>query len=131
MNNATELADVRAAPERLFRLYHAQCVSPDRDTLFSLLEAGHSLNDPLRVGVELDFLDVPEFTAFRCLRNYFHHHQELKHVARLIPVQDYPITSLVVRGSGTGPFPTSGMSALRQHSVARGQHGPRKDENTF
>jgi len=93
MSNPTELADVCAASERLFRLYYAHCVSPDRDTLFSLLEAGHSLNDRLRVSVELDFFDVPEFTALKCLRNYFHHHQELKHVVRLIPVGDYPITT--------------------------------------
>lgn len=91
MNYATGSADVRAASERLFRLYHAQCVSPDRDTLFALLEAGHSLNDRLRAGAELDFFDVPEFTALKCLRNYFHHHQELKHVIRLVPVRNYPI----------------------------------------
>jgi hypothetical protein len=93
MSNKTEFVNVSAASERLFRLYHAHCVSPDRDTLFSLLEAGHSLNDRLRVGAKLDFFDVPEFTALKCLRNYFHHHQELRHVVRLIPIGDYPITT--------------------------------------
>lgn len=93
MNNTSGMADVSAASERFFRLYHAHSVSPDRDTLFSLLEAGHSLNDRLRVGTDLDFFDIPEFTALKCLRNYFHHHQELRHVLRLIPVGDYPITT--------------------------------------
>jgi hypothetical protein len=74
----------------VFRHYHAHCVSPDRDTLFSLLEAGHSLNDRLRTGADLDFFGVPEFTSLKCLRNYFHHHQELRHVVRVIPIAEYP-----------------------------------------
>jgi hypothetical protein len=97
MDSKTDLANVSAASERFFRLYHAHCVSPDRDTLFSLLEAGHSLNDRLRMGADLDFFDVPEFTALKCLRNYFHHHQELRHVVRLIPLAECPIvTDLMV-----------------------------------
>lgn len=93
MNNTSGLLNVNTAAERFFRLYHAHCVSPDRDTLFSLLEAGHSLNDRLRVSAKLDFFDIPEFSALKCLRNYFHHHQELRHVVRLIPARDYPITT--------------------------------------
>jgi hypothetical protein len=48
MDSKTDLANVSAASERFFRLYHAHCVSPDPDTPFSLLEAGHSLSDRLR-----------------------------------------------------------------------------------
>jgi hypothetical protein len=97
MDSKTDLANVSAGSERFFRLYHAHCVSPDRDILFSLLEAGHSLNDRLRTGADLDFFDVPEFTALKCLRNYFHHHQELRHVVRVIPIAEYPIvTDLMV-----------------------------------
>ena len=88
-----DLVNVGAASERFLRLYHAHCVSPGRDTLFSLLEAGHSLNDRLKVGVDLDFFDVQEFTALKCLRNYFHDQQELRHVVRLIPIGDYPIVT--------------------------------------
>lgn len=88
-----DLANVSAASERLFRLYRAHCLSPDRDTLFSLLEAGHSLNDRLKVGADLDFFDAPEFTALKCLRNYFHHQQELRHVVRIIPIGNYPIVT--------------------------------------
>lgn len=82
------LGDVGAASDRLFRLYHAHCVSPSRDTLFSLLESAHSLNDRLKVGIDSDFFDVPEFAALKALRNYFHHQQELRHVVRLAPVGD-------------------------------------------
>jgi hypothetical protein len=66
MDSKNDLANVSAASERFFRLYHAHCVSPDRDTLFSLLEAGHSPNDRLRTGADLDFFDVPEFTVLKC-----------------------------------------------------------------
>lgn len=88
-----DLANVGAASERFFRLYHAHCVSPSRDTLFSLLEAAHSLNDRLKVGAAADFFDVQEFAALKCLRNYFHHQQELRHVVRLIPIGGYPIAT--------------------------------------
>jgi hypothetical protein len=97
MATATDLANVSAASERFFRLYHAHCIAPDRDTLFSLLGAGHSLNDRLKAAAGIDFLDFQEFVALKCLRNYFHHQQELRHVVRLIPIGDYPvITDLVV-----------------------------------
>ncbi|MER9881000.1 hypothetical protein [Mesorhizobium sp. M0118] len=86
-----DLVNVSAASERFFRLHHTHCISPDRDTLFSLLEAGHSLNDRLKVGVDRDFFDVQEFAALKCLRNYFHHQQELRHLVRLIPTGGYPI----------------------------------------
>ncbi|RUV28372.1 MULTISPECIES: hypothetical protein [unclassified Mesorhizobium] len=82
-----------AAAERFFRLYHAHCVAPDRDTLFSLLEAAHSLNDRLQIREGFDFFDLQEFSALKCLRNFFHHHQELRHVVRLIPVGNYPVVT--------------------------------------
>ena len=88
-----DFANVSAASERFFRLYKAHCVSPSRDTLFSLLEAAHSLNDRLKVGAAADFFDVQEFAALKCLRNYFHHQQELQQVVRLIPIGGYPITT--------------------------------------
>ncbi len=93
MTEDVDLANVGAASERFFRLYHAHCVSPSRDTLFSLLEAAHSLNDRLKVGAAADFFDVQEFTALKCLRNYFHHQQELRHVVRLVPIGGYPIAT--------------------------------------
>jgi len=88
-----DLANVGAASERFFRIYHTHCVSPSRDTLFSLLEAAHSLNDRLKLGAAVDFFDVQEFAALKCLRNYFHHQQELRHVVRLIPIGGHPITT--------------------------------------
>lgn len=93
MTENVHLTNVGAASERFFRLYRMHCVSPSRDTLFSLLEAAHSLNDRLKVGAAADFFDVQEFTALKCLRNYFHHHQELRHAVRLIPIGSYPITT--------------------------------------
>lgn len=93
MVQTVDLVNVGAASERFFRLHRTHCISPDRDTLFSLLTAGHSLNDRLKIGADLDFFDVPEFTALKCLRNYFHHQHELRHVVRLIPVGNYPIVA--------------------------------------
>lgn len=82
-----------AAAERFFRLYHAHCVAADHDTLFSFLEAAHSLNDRLQISDGVDFFDVQEFSALKCLRNFFHHHQELRHVVRLVPAGDYPVVT--------------------------------------
>lgn len=93
MTGDIDLVNVGAASDRFFRLYYAHCVSPNRDTLFSLLEAGHSLNDRLKFGADVDFFDVPEFTALKSLRNYFHHRQELRHVLRVIPIGSYPIVT--------------------------------------
>lgn len=93
MTKDVDLANVAAASERFFRLYHAHCVLPSRDTLFSLMEAAHSLNDRLKVRAAADFFDVQEFSALKCLRNYFHHQQELRHVVRLIPIGSYQIAT--------------------------------------
>ncbi|MGB8290797.1 hypothetical protein [Rhizobium ruizarguesonis] len=92
MSNA-DFANTAAASERFLRLYERHCVEPDEDTLFSFLEASHSLNDRLKIGADLDFFDVSQFAALKCLRNYFHHHQELKHLVSLVPVGDYPIVT--------------------------------------
>jgi hypothetical protein len=93
MANENDVVNVGFAADRFFRFYHEHCTGPNQDTLFSLLEAGHSLNDRMKTGVNLDFFDFPEFTALKCLRNYFHHQQELRHVVRLIPIANYPIVT--------------------------------------
>jgi hypothetical protein len=78
-------------------LYYSHGVSPGSDTLFSFLEAAHSMNDRLRVDHGLEFFDLPEFSAIKCLRNYFHHHSELRHAVTIVPANDYPIvTDLMV-----------------------------------
>lgn len=41
----------------------------------------------------VDFVDIQEFSTFKCLRNYFHHQQELRHVVSLIPIGGYPIAT--------------------------------------
>ncbi|WP_105438959.1 hypothetical protein [Neorhizobium sp. T25_13] len=89
----TDIANTAAASERFFRLYERHCIEPDEDTLFSFLEATHSLNDRLKVSANQDFFDVGQFAALKCLRNYFHHHQELRHFVALVPIGDYPVTT--------------------------------------
>lgn len=81
------------AGERFFRLYHSHCTSPNTDTLFSLLGSIHSLNDRLKISHDLDFFDSEEFIALKCLRNFFHHHDELKYVVRFVPLHNYSITT--------------------------------------
>lgn len=93
MTEDVNLVNVSTASERLFRFYQTYCIQPNRDTVFSLLEAAHSLNDRLKIGTGGDFFDVREFVALKCLRNYFHHQQELRYVVRLIPIGSYPITT--------------------------------------
>lgn len=97
MSKENHLANASNAAERFFRLYCSHCVSPDADTLFSFLEAAHSLNDRLQISHGIDFFDFAEFSALKCLRNFFHHHHELRHVVRIVPATSYPIvTDLMV-----------------------------------
>ncbi|WP_237050916.1 hypothetical protein [Microvirga ossetica] len=85
------------AAKRFFRLYRLHCVDPNRDTLFSVLEAAHSLNDRLKIAHNVDFFDLQEFSALKCLRNFFHHNEELRHVVRVVPAGSYPvITDLMI-----------------------------------
>ncbi|MBY5867832.1 hypothetical protein [Rhizobium leguminosarum] len=86
-----KIANAAATAERLMRAYHSHCTAPDLDTLFGLLEAAHSASDRLEKAVGIGFIDVPEFLALKCLRNYFHHHEELRHTVRVIPVAGLPI----------------------------------------
>ena len=91
MSNLNDLTNAGAASGRFFRLYKAHCNAPNRDTLFSLLDASHSLNDRMKKETTCHFFDFQEFVALNCLRNFFHHQQELRHVVRVIPHGKYPI----------------------------------------
>lgn len=84
-------ANASAAAERLMRAYHSHCTAPDLDTLFRLLEAIHSANDRIQKAAGIDFIDVNEFLALKCLRNFFHHHDELRHTVRVVPVLGLPV----------------------------------------
>lgn len=68
MANENDVVNVGLAAERFFRLYYTHCTSPSQDTLFSLLEAGRSLNDRMNRGANLNFFDFSEFTALKCLK---------------------------------------------------------------
>lgn len=73
------------------RAYHSHCVGPDLDTLFGFLEAAHSANDRLKKAAGIEFLDISEFLALKCLRNFFHHHDELRHEVRVVPTSRLPV----------------------------------------
>jgi len=97
MSKETNSMNASNAAERFSRLFHRHCVDPDRDTLFSVLEAAHSLNDRLKIAHDVDFFDLQEFSALKCLRNFFHHQEELRHVVRVVPAGNYPIiTDLMI-----------------------------------
>ncbi len=81
------------AGERFFRFYHSHCVSPDDDTLFSLLNAIHSLNDKLQKATSDNFFECHEFIVLKALRNLFHHEAELIHEVRSISVACLPIST--------------------------------------
>jgi hypothetical protein len=93
MDDGHNFPNATAASERFFRLYVSHCTQPNEDTLFSLLEACHSLSDRLRNDVEIDFHDIPEYVALKALRNFFHHQNEMIHRVNLIPTGNYPIVT--------------------------------------
>jgi hypothetical protein len=63
---------------------------PDQDTLLNFLSALHSLNDKLQKDVGRNLFDSANFIALKALRNLFHHHVELKHEVKIMPVKDLP-----------------------------------------
>jgi len=81
------------AGERFFRFYHSHCVSPDDDTLFSLLNAIHSMNDKLQKATSDNFFECHEFIVLKTLRNLFHHEAELINEVRSISVASLPIST--------------------------------------
>ena len=83
----------KTAAERYFRLYHRHCIEPDQDTLFSLLNAAHSLNDRLSKELKVDFYSCNEFVPLQALRNLFHHQTELSHEVRILAAANLPAIS--------------------------------------
>ncbi|MDI4232496.1 hypothetical protein OZ411_06680 [Bradyrhizobium sp. Arg237L] len=63
---------------------------PNEDTLLILLNALHSLNDRLQKEVGRNFFASSNFIALKALRNLFHHHTELIHEVKIIPVENLP-----------------------------------------
>jgi hypothetical protein len=85
--------NLTSATDRFFRLYSKQCLEPDEDTLFALLNALHSFNDKLRKSVKDGLFGSVEFVALKSLRNLFHHEAELLHEVKIIPAMNLPIVS--------------------------------------
>lgn len=85
-----DVDSLNAAIDRFFRSYFNHCVTPDRDTLLNLLNALHSLNDKLQKEVGRNLFGSANFIALKALRNLFHHHTELIHEVKIIPVEDLP-----------------------------------------
>ena len=81
---------LNAAIDRFFRSYFNHCVAPNEDTLLNLLNALHSLNDKLQKEVGRNLFGSANFIALKALRNLFHHHTELIHEVKIIPVEDLP-----------------------------------------
>ncbi|MDU6134641.1 MAG: hypothetical protein E6645_05485, partial [Bradyrhizobium sp.] len=89
---------LNAAIDRFFRCYFNQLQAPDPDTLLNFLNALHGLNDKLKHESGRDLFGSSDFIALKALRNLFHHHLELVHEARIIPVEELPAmtTDLIV-----------------------------------
>jgi hypothetical protein len=84
------LDSLNAAIDRLFRSYFNHCVAPDEDTLLNLLNALHGLSDKLQKDLGRNLFGSANFIALKALRNLFHHHTELIHEVKIIPVGDLP-----------------------------------------
>jgi len=76
--------NIQGSTTRFFRTYVAFVNDASRDALFAWLEAMHSLRDRLKVSGNIDLLEFNEFRSLKCLRNYFHHHAELKHKLKVL-----------------------------------------------
>lgn len=81
-NSMTE-KPLKAAIDRLFRAYSDYNRKASKDTLFTLLETLHSLDDKLAAKHGRAMLDIKEYVALKALRNHFHHEGEVRHVVAL------------------------------------------------
>lgn len=115
--------DARLAAERFFRAYAKHCRAPDRDSLFGLLEAMHSLSDRLAKAHGQDLHDLQEFPALKALRNHYHHHEELKHHVRVVPIDPARpvLTDLLVMCLAPDDQVTAAIDATRNkyHAAVR------------
>lgn len=74
-----------SAAGRFFRAHERHCVETGTDTLFEVLTAMHSLNDRLKGSVRRDFHQIEEFVALKTLRNFAHHHDEVRANVKVVP----------------------------------------------
>lgn len=81
---------LNAAIDRFFRSYFNQLQEPDPDTLLNFLNALYGLNDKLKKQAGRDLFGSANFLALKALRNLFHHHVELVHEIKLIPLDELP-----------------------------------------
>lgn len=81
---AADVRNVTEAADRLFKAYEGQCVAPDASTLFYTLTALHSLNDRLKATGRTDFHGFDEFVALKAVRNFAHHHDEVRSNVRIV-----------------------------------------------
>lgn len=89
---------LNAAIDRFFRSYFNQLRAPDPDTLLNFLNALHGLNDKLKKEAGRDLFGSANFVALKALRNLFHHHVELVHEIKMVPVDELPsmMTDLMI-----------------------------------
>lgn len=85
--------DSDASTARFFRIYGAFLANETRDSFFAWLEAMHSLSDRLKRDHDVDLLGFDEFLALKCLRNYFHHHAEVRHQLKVLNCNAAALTS--------------------------------------
>jgi hypothetical protein len=81
----TDTQNAATAAGRLFRKYERHCLSPSPDTLLDTLTALHSMNDRLKKSTSHDLNSVQEYIALKVLRNFIHHHEEVRANVRVIP----------------------------------------------
>lgn len=60
----------------------------DGQSLFTFLEALHSLADKLKKNFKIDLQDVPEFILLRIVRNYLHHVGDLSEFLTYVRLHD-------------------------------------------
>ena len=90
-------SDARDALSRVYRAYFTFCTTPNRDCVFALLSALHSLHDRCPSETRQFLFSRSEFVSLKALRNYFQHEAEVRHRLKVVPANKYPIiTDLLI-----------------------------------
>jgi len=84
-----EASMMKAALEKVFKLYHHYFESDESDSTYTLLNAIDHFNEKLNQKKSINLLSIDQFITLKAIRNYYYQNQQLRSELRLINTQNH------------------------------------------